>query len=99
MCGETALVGLGGMSHKYKLSDIFARNLAGFGADRMDYRMNFMSHNMESKVRGWPGTPRGVCPFFFEPIGATSAKKIHNIFQGMGSQTFCYCQACAAATR
>jgi len=78
------LVGLGGMSHKYKLSDIIARNLAGFGADRMSYRLVFMSHNMESKVEGMAGYPLGGMPIFFGTHGRDQCDKNSQHFSGNG---------------
>jgi len=91
------LVGLGGMSHKYKLSDIFARNLAGFGADRMDYRMNFMSHNMESKVEEVAGYPLGGMPIFFGDHGRDECEKNSHHFSGNGLGKLLLLPGCATA--
>jgi hypothetical protein len=78
------LVGLGGMSHKYKLSDIFARNLAGFGADRMSYRWVFMSHNMESKVDEVAGYHLGGMPIFSRAHRRDKCEKNSQHFSGNG---------------
>ena len=78
------MVGLGGMSHKYKLYDIFARNLAGFGADLMVYGCGFMSHNMESKVARVAGYPQGGMPIFFRAHRRDQCEKNSQHFSGNG---------------
>jgi len=81
------LVGLGWMSHKYKLSDIFAGILAGFGADLMVYGCGFMSHNVESEVARMTGYPLGGMPIFFRAHRRDKCEKYsqHFLENGLGN--------------